>query len=126
MRNNRIISFTIIVIMIFILVLNFNFVVYGAGIDVLDNTNDFKPNAIGSEPELTKRAGVILGVINVFGVVASVLTLMVLGIKYMMGSVEEKAEYKKTLGMYLLGAFLAISITTIPNILYNLKPFDLW
>ena len=112
--------------MIFITVLNFNFVVYGVGIDVLNNSNDFRPNAIGSEPELTKKAGVILGVINVFGIVASVLTLMILGIKYMMGSVEEKAEYKKTLGMYLLGAFLAISITTIPNILYNLKIFDLW
>ena len=93
--------------------------VYAATNYVVDNPGYYSPNSIGDEAELGKRAGVILGIINVVGVVISVITLMVMGIKYMIGSVEEKAEYKKGMGMYILGAFLVFSITTIPNILYK-------
>ena len=89
-------------------------------IDVIDNVDDFKPNDIGNESKLSKKVGIIFGVINVIGILVSVMTLMALGLKYMLGSVEEKAEYKKTMGMYLLGAFLVLSITTVPNILYNI------
>ncbi|MEI3401230.1 MAG: hypothetical protein V8R51_02250 [Clostridia bacterium] len=38
------------------------------------------------------------------GIVLSVVILIILGIKYMMGSAEEKAEYKKTMIPYLIGA----------------------
>lgn len=88
-------------------------------IDVIDHVDDFKPSKIGSESKLAKRVGIIFGVINVIGILLSVMTLMVLGLKYMLGSVEEKAEYKKSMGMYLLGVFLVISITTVPNIIYK-------
>ena len=39
----------------------------------------------------------IVKILTTVGIVASVIVLVVLGIKYMMGSAEEKAEYKKTL-----------------------------
>ena len=45
--------------------------------------------------------------------------IMVLGIKYMMGSAEEKAEYKKTMIPYLVGAILIFAATTIANVIYN-------
>ena len=113
--------------MIFITLLNFNTIVYAT--DVIDDVknNDgkyYEPSDLGDEPKLKEKAGTILGVINVVGVVVSVVTLMVVGIKYMMGSVEEKAEYKKTMGMYLIGAFLVFSITTLPNILYKIS--EMW
>ena len=38
----------------------------------------------------------------------------------MLGSIEEKAEYKKTMIYYMLGALLLFSATTLPNILYKL------
>ena len=62
----------------------------------------------------------LMGVIQVAGVVIAVIILMVLGIKYMIGSVEEKAEYKKTAITYFLGATLVFGVTTIPNILYKI------
>ncbi len=37
----------------------------------------------------------ILGIVQLVGSIAAVVVLVVLGIKYMMGSAEEKAEYKK-------------------------------
>ena len=38
----------------------------------------------------------------------------------MFGSIEEKAEYKKTATIYLVGAILVMGGTTIPNILYKI------
>ena len=62
----------------------------------------------------------LLGYINVIGIVISVVVVTIIGIKYMLGSVEEKAEYKKTMIGYLIGALLLFSTTTVANILYNI------
>ena len=55
----------------------------------------------------------ILGVVRVVGTIISVGVLMVLGIKYMMGSAEEKAEYKKTFIPYIVGVALLFAATMI-------------
>ncbi len=57
----------------------------------------------------------ILGIIQVFGSIIAVGVLMVLGIKYMMGSAEEKAEYKKTMLPYLIGAIILFAAVNIAN-----------
>ena len=59
-------------------------------------------------------------VLAVIGIVISVVVVTIIGIKYMLGSVEEKAEYKKTMIGYLIGALLLFSTTTVANILYNI------
>ena len=61
----------------------------------------------------------IMGVIQTVGVVIAVVILMVLGIKYMMGSAEEKAEYKKTFIPYIVGAVLIFAASTIANVVYQ-------
>ena len=38
----------------------------------------------------------------------------------MLGSVEEKAQYKETLGPYFLGAVLVFGITNVLSIVYNI------
>ena len=53
------------------------------------------------------------------GSVVAVLILVVLGIKYMMGSTEEKAEYKKTLIPYIVGAALIFAASNIASMVYN-------
>ncbi len=84
---------------------------------------DFTPTSItpnqGNTQEIQNAAGRLMGFIQVIGVVVSVLILMILGIKYMMGSAEEKAEYKKVFIPYIVGAVLLFSATTIANALYN-------
>lgn len=62
----------------------------------------------------------LLGYINTIGIVISVIIIVIVGLKYMLGSVEEKAEYKKTMIGFLIGALLLFTATTIPNILYNI------
>lgn len=64
-------------------------------------------------------ANSIVGIIKVVGIILSVGCLMVLGIKYMMGSAEEKAEYKKTFIPYVIGAILVFGASAFANQLYN-------
>ncbi len=61
----------------------------------------------------------ILGIIRVVGTIVSVGMLIVLGIKYMMGSAEEKAEYKKTLFPYFIGAILIFAATNLADMVYS-------
>lgn len=55
----------------------------------------------------------ILGPIKVIGIFVAVTMIMIVGIKYMLSSTEEKAEYKKTAILYLLGALLIFASTQI-------------
>jgi len=63
--------------------------------------------------------GRIMGILQTAGIVVAVVILMILGIKYMMGSAEEKAEYKKTMIPYVIGAILLFAATTIANMVYQ-------
>lgn len=84
------------------------------------------PNQITPDTNSTAAASVqslggkIMGVLQTAGVVVAVVILIVLGIKYMMGSASEKAEYKKTMIPYLVGAIFIFAAPTIANIVYQL------
>lgn len=115
--KTKLIKISILIVMIIMLFSNSRVF----AVDPFVNPNAFKPVIEEDDSgRFTEKAGEILGVVNVVGVVCSVCVLIILGIKYMIGSVEEKAEYKKTMLGYVIGAFLLFSATTIPNILYNL------
>lgn len=86
----------------------------------LGNLNQYGGGSGGSSVELEQKAETVLGIIQVIGVVISVVMLIVIGIKYMVGSIEERAEYKQTLKPYLIGAFLVFSGTTIPQLIYQI------
>ena len=61
----------------------------------------------------------ILGIVRVVGTIVAVAMLIVLGIKYMMGSAEERAEYKKTLFPYFIGAVLIFAATNLADMIYS-------
>lgn len=61
----------------------------------------------------------IVKIVTTAGSIISVIVLVVLGIKYMMGSAEEKAEYKKTLLPYIIGAVFVFAASTIASIIFN-------
>lgn len=84
----------------------------------LGDLNSYKGGKAES-PTLQNKANNILGLIQVVGVVVSVVMLMAIGIKYMLGSVEEKAEYKSSLVPYIIGAFVLFTGSTLPNIIYE-------
>ena len=100
-------------IILSIAILIFTYASYGFTIKDLTGTQ--------TQVESLKNAGNnIVKVITSIGVVISVMVLIILGIKYMMGSVEEKAEYKKTLLPYLIGASLVFGASVIAQLIYDL------
>ena len=75
-------------------------------------------DSIGAS-EITSLGGKIIGALRIFGVVASVLILVVLGIKYMMASPEGKADYKSNMVPYIVGAVLIFGATQVASLVYN-------
>ena len=69
--------------------------------------------------KITSLGSQIIGIVTTIGSVVAVLVLVVLGVKYMMGSAEEKAEYKKTLMPYVIGSVLVFAASTIAGVLYS-------
>ena len=69
--------------------------------------------------EITNVGKKVVGILQAVGVILSVIVLIVLGIKYMMGSAEEKAEYKKTMIPYLVGAILIFAASNIAGMVAN-------
>lgn len=61
----------------------------------------------------------IINVVSIVGSAAAIVTLIILGIKYMMGSAEEKAEYKKTLLPYIIGAAMVFGASIFTGVIYN-------
>ena len=61
----------------------------------------------------------VIGMVQAIGSIVAVLILVILGIKYMMGSAEEKAEYKKTFIPYLVGAILVFAAANIAGMVYT-------
>ena len=61
----------------------------------------------------------IVGILQTVGVSVSVIVLIVIGIKYMMGSAEEKAEYKKTFMPYIIGAALIFAASVFAQVAYD-------
>lgn len=74
----------------------------------------------GDSDGLSSKAGQIMGMIRNVSVIAAVIILMVLGVKYMLGSVEEKADYKKSFIPLIIGIILVVSATTIATFVFNM------
>lgn len=68
---------------------------------------------------LSKKAGQIMGLIRNIAVVVGVIMLMVIGVKFMLGSAEEKAEYKKSLMPLVIGIVIVMMATTLVSFVYN-------
>lgn len=91
--------------------------------DVIADPNAWKPASDGTRDKLPSKVedivGNVLGAIQTIGIVVSVIALMLIGIKTMYGSVEEKSAYKEALPGYILGLIMVVAITTIPNLIYS-------
>ena len=62
----------------------------------------------------------LLQILSIIGSGLAIVFLIALGIKYMLGSVEEKAEYKKTMLPYVIGAIFVFCASAIAGLMYNM------
>lgn len=69
--------------------------------------------------KMVDLGGKILGGLRVFGTIASVLIIAILGIKYLTASPEGKADYKANMVPYIVGAVLLFGATNVASLVYN-------
>ena len=116
MKNTKF-NKTLITILCFAMVATISATAFATAGDPFDK---LKPNTTGNGASSAYNIGSsIAGIIQVVGIITSVIVLMVLGIKYMMGSAEEKAEYKKTFIPYIVGAIILFAATAFAKTIYN-------
>lgn len=86
------------------------------------NINQISSNANlnGATTNMTKIGSVVLTLVTNVGIILSVVVIAILGVKYMMGSTEEKAEYKKAMIPYIVGAVLVFGASAIGKIAMGL------
>ena len=66
----------------------------------------------------------IIGIIQAIGSIVTVGVLMILGIKYMVGTTEERASYKRTMLPYVIGVILIFAAVNLTAVIYNAIPHD--
>ncbi len=87
------------------------------------NPETWKPSSQTDAANATQIQNIgnsIIGFIQAVGSVLSVAVLAILGIKYMTGSVEEKAQYKKSMMPYVIGAIMIFAITNVLAIIVDI------
>lgn len=102
------------------LMLIFAFNTYAMAVDAEGIAGQLTGTPSGAQGSVTDIGNQIIGVITTVGVVVAVVVLLILGIKYMMGSASEKAEYKKTMIPYLVGAILIFGASAITQVVVSL------
>lgn len=83
------------------------------------NPNTYTGDASADTEGIGRIGNQIITIVSTIGSIVSVIVLVVLGLKYMMGSAEEKAEYKKTLMPYIIGAALVFAASAISGIIFS-------
>ena len=91
-----------------------------AAIDVGGTITNMEQATGGDDGKISTLGGNIVNILQVVGIVVAVIVILVIGIKYMIGSAEEKAEYKKTMIPYVIGALLVFAGTSIVKVVYSL------
>ena len=86
---------------------------------------DYDPKVYTGQQGMINTAGIsnmgqnIIFLIRMVGSIVAVAVLVVIGIKYMIGSAEEKAKYKEVMIPYIIGAVLIFAATWIASAIYQ-------
>ena len=84
-----------------------------------DYYNPESDRNVSNEVSLDNKAKIIVSVIRGIGIVISVVSLMIIGIREVTASAEEKSIIKQAMPGYILGAIMVFVITLIPTLIYN-------
>ena len=95
--------------------------IYSLAVDVQSSLGDLNNygKITGDSKVFEESVGKILSIVQVVASLAAVICLVILGVKYMTGSIEEKAQYKKTLMPYFIGAMMVFRISNFLVVIYN-------
>ena len=110
MKIKKVITFLIILISI----ISISLISSAAGF-----LEDFDGSTSATDPvnRVENVMGIALGVIQTIALAVAIIMLLVLGIKYMISSAEERAEIKKHLITYTIGALIMFGTSFILGVI---------
>ena len=80
----------------------------------------WKPKNVNiGQNEFNDRVKTVVAAIRTIGIIVSVIALLLIGIRQITASAEEKSIIKEAMPGYILGLILVASITFLPTIIYN-------
>lgn len=86
---------------------------------LIDKIKSGAESASIESEDMTTTAGKVLKLIRTIAIILGTIVIAVLGVKYMMGSVEEKAEYKKSFIPLVVGILVIMAATSIATLLFS-------
>ncbi|MBP3597078.1 MAG: hypothetical protein J6J60_06750 [Clostridia bacterium] len=126
--NKKIIKFVgililgIVIVNFFCIVSNAAVIENGVGTDVIEK---FKTGAEGKITDENNKSiittknilGAILSIVQIISISVAMIMLIILSIKYMVSSVEERAQIKKHAVVYAIGAIIVFGVNGIIEII---------
>ena len=116
-KSVKIISALLVAIMLIITIAPYALATVDTGI-ITDIDQKGKGRAEGSEGVIA-IAGNVVKWIRTLAAIAAVVIISVLGIKYMIGSAEEKAEYKKSFIPLIIGILVVVAAAQIATMIFG-------
>lgn len=109
-----------IVAMVFIMILTTT-VRADSIVDPITDPSRYDPTGGNVDNDRVAQMGsTIVGIIRTVGTVVALIALVILGLKYMLGSTAEKAKYKESMIPYVIGMVMLLASVNILNILYKI------
>ena len=90
--------------------------IIGAGDNFIGKANE----TVIDETELSTTSNYIYNILFTIAVVLAIAIGMVIGIQFIMGSVDDKAKIKETLVPYIIGVFIVFASFTIWKIVITI------
>ena len=113
MKNKTLKIMTIVILTIISLLLITSNVL-AAGLNAV-----ITPQASNAATNVTNVAGQVLNIVQIVGVAVATIMLTILGIRYVSLSPNEKAEYKKGMTIYVIGAVLLFGASMLIGVIRN-------
>lgn len=119
-RKITIMAIMAIVAMVFIMILTTT-VRADSIVDPITDPSRYDPTGGNVDNGRVAQMGsTIVGIIRTVGSVIALIALVILGLKYMLGSTAEKAKYKESMIPYIIGMVMLLASVNILNILYKI------
>ena len=88
--------------------------------DVIGTIQNSANTANVDTNSIANMAGKIIAYLRNAAVIMGVIIIIILGIKYMTGSVEEKAGYQKSFVPLIVGIVVVVAATSIASFLFGM------
>ncbi|CDA30999.1 unknown [Clostridium sp. CAG:492] len=90
--------------------------------DIINNLTSNDENIIkNGAGKVTDIGSKIMTWMWIISIVVAVIVLMYTGLKFIVGSTQEKAEYKKSLMPLVVGVIILVFATTIVNVIFSIN-----